>query len=82
MRPATLSRYDSHWRWHLAPSLGGYRLGAITRLQVEELVTRMRAADVGPSTAGAVLRLLHRLLAAAVASGLIGRNPATGVREL
>jgi integrase len=80
LRPSTLDIYDSRWRLYVADRLGRQRLGSITRLDVQNLVADLRAREVGASTIGQVLRLTHRVLAAAVDAGLIGKNPASGVQ--
>lgn len=80
LAPSTRTLQAGHFRNHIGPALGHRPLGAITGLEVDSVVRSLVAGDVGRPTIGAVMRLLNRLLNAAVLEGRIVRNPAKGVR--
>lgn len=81
LRPTTLALYRGLWRRHLDPELGDYRLASLTRFDIEEFIARRSAAGVGAATLGAAVRLLQRILEAAVDSRRIVANPARGVGQ-
>jgi integrase len=80
VRPTTIELYRGLWRLYIGPAMGGSPVGAITRTDVEELLRHMEAKGVGPASIGATLRLLHRVLEAAVAEGLVPANRAHRVK--
>lgn len=73
----TLIAYDELWRLYIAPKLGDQSLNTITRADVERVVRA--AADRSAWRAHDALKVLRRLLSAAVDSEAIVRNPATRV---
>jgi integrase len=79
LEPATQARYRTHARLYLIPALGSRRLATITRGDVENLLSALRASGIGAATICAVHQLLRRLLSAAVKSDRITRNVASGV---
>lgn len=80
LRPSTLGLMDLHWRVHVEPRLGHRSVNMLSRLDVQELVSGMLGSGRSVYTAETALRLLRRLLAAAVDDGLLVRSPADGVR--
>jgi integrase len=80
IRPSTLALYEMLWRLHIGPGLGGRSMASITRYRIEEFVAALEDRGVGEATIGAALRLLHRILEAATAEGLVATNQAHGVR--
>jgi integrase len=71
----TLIAYDELWRLYIAPRLQDQSLNAITRADVEHVV---RAASKRSAwRAQDALKVLRRLLSAAVDAEAIARNPAT-----
>lgn len=60
---------------HLDPAWTGWRLSAITRIEVQGWVRRMVAADVGAHAVRSSYKLLSAMLAAAVDEGLIAESP-------
>lgn len=73
----TLIAYDELWRLYIAPKLRDQSLNAITRADVESVVDA--AAKRSAWRAHDALKVLRRLLSAAVVAEVIARNPATRV---
>ncbi len=73
----TLIAYDELWRLYIAPKLQDQSLNAITRADVEHVVRG--AAKRSAWRANDALKVLRRLLSAAVDAEVIARNPATRV---
>jgi integrase len=73
----TLIAYDELWRLYIAPKLQDQSLNAITRADVEHVVRG--AAKRSAWRANDALKVLRRLLSAAVDAEAIARNPATRV---
>jgi integrase len=73
----TLIAYDELWRLYIAPKLKDESLNAITRADVEQVVCA--AAKRSAWRANDALKVLRRLLSAAVDAEAIARNPATRV---
>lgn len=73
-RESVRTRFDNH----VLPVLGARPLGLLRRGDIEAWLAGRRLA---PSTAGIALQQLSSMLEAAVADGLIARNPARGVRR-
>jgi len=70
-------------RWvipmHLDPQWAGWRLHAVTRLEVQGWVKRMQAADVGPHAIRHAYNLFATMMNAAVDEGVL---PATPCRRI
>jgi integrase len=81
LRLTTLDLYRGLWARFIEPNMGGRQLASVTRLDVEHFVGRLVAADVGPASIGAAVRLLHRIFEAALRSRRIPANPAAGVER-
>lgn len=81
LRPTTMDLYRGLWSRFIEPNMGGYPLGSVTRLDVEELVAALITADIGSASIGATIRLLHRIFQMAVASSRLVANPVTGVER-
>jgi integrase len=73
----TLIAYDEMWRLYIAPTLGDRRLNTITRADVERIVTA--AGERSAWRANDTLKVVRRLLNAAVDAEVITRNPASRV---
>jgi integrase len=73
----TLIAYDELWRLYIAPKLEDQSLNTITRADVERVIHA--AAKRSVWRAHDALKVLRRLLSAAVDSEAIARNPATRV---
>jgi integrase len=81
LRPTTLDLYGGLWARFIEPNLGGRQLASVNRLDVENFVGRLVAADVGAASIGATTRLLHRIFQAALRSRRIAANPVAGVER-
>lgn len=77
-RPSTRAWYDSRWTTHLEPVLGARRIDSIRRAELEEFLTELETRTSLP-TRRAVQQLVHKLLAVAVRSEWLNRNPADGI---
>ncbi len=73
----TLIAYDELWRLYIAPKLQDHSLNTITRADVEHVVRA--AAKRSAWRAHDALKVLRRVLSAAVDAEAIARNPATRV---
>lgn len=76
VRPSTLSWYESTFRNHVKPRIGGMQLRAVTPDAL-----RVLYAALAPATARRVHVLLRRALSDAAGDGLIVRNPAALVKK-
>lgn len=75
----TLAAWSSRLRARLLPYWGGWQLGKIDHLAVQEWVTQL-GKQVAPATVASCFRLFSSILASAVRSRLIAFNPCEGVR--
>jgi integrase len=75
----TLIAYDEVWRLYIAPKLGSRSLNAITRADIEAIV--QGAATKSAWRAHDTLKVVRRLLSAAVDAERITRNPAARVQS-
>jgi integrase len=76
-RERTLLEYNGIWRKYIEPALGARRLGSITREDIRG--TLRTAAAVSAWRHNDTLKVVRRILSAAVLAEHIGRNPAAGV---
>jgi integrase len=74
-RPATLRRYSSLVRVHLIPGLGQQRLDKLSRVHVDDLLTR-KLGELQPRTVHHLRAVLRTALNRAVRDGLVLRNAA------
>lgn len=88
--PATIARYEEHWRMHIAPSLGGVSVARLKAAHLAELYAKLRSEKIRyakgekvrfgrPLGANSVLRihrLLHRIFGWAETLGLVQHNVA------
>jgi integrase len=78
LRPRTRRLYSDLLRLHIVPMLGTTELGRLTPAAVRAWHSALRAGErPGASTVAKAYRLLHTVLAAAVADERIVRNPCT-----
>ena len=80
VRANTAEKYESLLRTHVLPAFGAAKVGAITRTDVARFVAEMGAAGAAGGTVANARRVLSMVLAEAVRSEAIRRNPADGVR--
>jgi integrase len=76
-RERTLLEYDGIWRKYVEPTLGPRRLGSITREDIRRILRP--AAVVSAWRHNDTLKVIRRVLSAAVDAEHIGRNPAAGI---
>ena len=88
LAPATIARYEEHWRMHIAPGLGGIAMARLKAPHLAELYAKLRSEKIRyvrgekirygrPLSANSVLRihrLLHRMFAWAERLGLVQNN--------
>jgi integrase len=78
LRPRTRRLYSDLLRLHIVPTLGTTELGRLTPAAVRGWHSALRASErPGASTVAKAYRLLHAVLAGAVAEERIVRNPCT-----
>lgn len=77
-RPATRASVRSVVEQHVLPSLGGRPLGTVRRGDVEAWAAGL---PVAARTAGLAVQYLGTLYEAAVADGLVARNPVRGAKR-
>ena len=70
----TREAVESRWRLHILPHLGSRRLSELAA-RPSLIQAWLSALPLAPSTAGKVLTILNTIMIAAMADGLIGRNP-------
>jgi integrase len=75
----TMAAWSSRLRSRLLPHWGGWQLGKIDHLAVQEWVTEL-GKQVAPATVASCFGLFSSILASAVRSRLIAFNPCEGVR--
>lgn len=84
VRDSTKRSYEGHVRLYLIPHLGGIALQQVTAGHLRKMYSTLRTAGArGPLSASTVRRVhatVHSALSAALNDGLIGRNPAAGLK--
>jgi integrase len=78
-KPTSIATWRTHIETHLVPEFGAKQLREIQRDHVEAWAIRL-AGSVAPTTARAIMATLRAILAAAVESGRLVRNPSAGVQ--
>lgn len=80
LAPKTFAGYESLMRSRILPTFGDSRLGRIMTIDIAEWVSTMNDEGLSPSRVHQAYHLFSSSLAAAVLSGFIRTNPATGIR--
>lgn len=78
-RPATAKQVDITMRVHVYPAIGDYRMAAVARTVVQNLVTAW-TSTAKPRTVAVRYSHLRAMFAAAVDDGVIGRSPCLRIR--
>jgi len=78
-KPSAIRAYETAWRLRLEPELGRYKLSAVTRTDIQDLVDALIAQDLNPSTIGTTLNLLRNIYRRAVGRNEVAVNPTTGL---
>jgi integrase len=79
LRPKTRDGYRYAVERHLLPAFGPVELGQLTPLAVRLWLAQLSASDLAPATVAKAFRVLHRILAVAVETEVLHRNPASTV---
>jgi integrase len=79
LRPSTRARYGEIIRVHVEPTLGSVPLAKLERSMITAWVAELSESGLAGATVRHVHRVLHMILASAVADGRIVRNVASGV---
>lgn len=79
LKPSTRHMYERVYLGRIGPAFGRWPVGKVDRGAVQSFVTAL-SGEVSPRTVRGVHRVLHLVLADAVAHGNLSQNPATGVR--
>lgn len=80
LRPATRRVYASTIRVHVVPLLGDTPVSDLTPATLRGFFADLRRRGVGPGATAGAYRLLSKMLKAAVADGLLERNPMDSVK--
>jgi integrase len=78
-KPSAIRGYDQGMRLRVLPELGHRRLSDITRLDLQDLVDKLLADGLNPSTIGVTLLPLRAIYRRAMARGEVAVNPTTGL---
>jgi len=78
-RPSTIRSYEQALRDRVLPHLSARRLASITTPDLQDLVDRMVAKDVDPSTIQNTLNPIRRIYARALQRGEVSLNPSLGL---
>jgi len=76
----TLVNYESVGRLHVLPYLGDKRLSAIQRIDIDEWLAALRAKGLGDSSIRTARAVAGMVFGSAVESGVVDRNPMSGLR--
>lgn len=80
IRPSTRDRDTSHARNHILPQWGDTQLINIRRSEIGAWVNLLDSSGLSPATITKILQQFTASLGEAVQEGLIGTNPAQGVK--
>jgi integrase len=79
-KPSAIRSYATSMRLRVLEDLGGAKLSALSRLDVQDLADRLLADGLDPSTIRNALMPLRVVFRRAVERGELAVNPATGIR--
>ena len=77
-KPSTFASYEHRWRNHVQPALGRRRLDSLRRSDIEGFYADVEAST-SLDTRRKVQQVVHKMLAVAVRSEWLARNPADGI---
>lgn len=77
----TYEATESYVRLHLLPELGPLALADLSGLHVQRLIAQRREEHYAATTIKLIIDKLNQALGAAVALGILDRNPAKGVKR-
>jgi integrase len=78
-KSSAIRAYEAAWRLRLEPEFGRYKLAAVTRNDVQDLVDHLIAQGLNASTIGTTLNLLRNIYGRAVKRSEVAVNPTTGL---
>lgn len=78
-KPSAIRAYEGAWRLRLEPRLARYKLSALTRNDVQDVVDELRAEGLNASTIGTTLNVLRNVYRRAIIRGDVSVNPTAGV---
>lgn len=78
-RPTTAAQVETNLRRHVYPHLGSRPIGSLRSSEIQAWV-KTTSTKLAPTTTELVYRYLVAVLRAALADGIIARNPAAGVK--
>jgi integrase len=79
-KPSAIRSYEAAWRLRIEPEFGRYKLSAVTRNDVQDLVDGLVALGLNPSTIGTTLNALRSIYRRAMERNEVAVNPTTGLR--
>jgi integrase len=77
-RPSTFASYEHRWRNHVQPAVGKRRLDSLRRSDLEAFYAEVEA-ETSLDTRRKVQQVVHKMLAVAVRSEWLVKNPADGI---
>jgi integrase len=77
-KPSTFASYEHRWRNHVLPALGRRRLDSLRRSDIETFYAEVEA-ETSLDTRRKVQQVVHKMLAVAVRSEWLVKNPADGI---
>lgn len=80
-KPNTLKTYASHYKKHIAPTMGKKKVCKIERREVIQLQEKLKD-KIAASTVNSVIKTLNIILHDAVKDDILIKNPAEGVKAL
>lgn len=78
-KPSALRGYERAMRLRVLPEIGGVRLTALTRVDLQDLADRWLAKGLDPSTIRNTLMPMRALYRRALSSGDVSLNPTNGI---
>lgn len=78
-RKRSFKRDEVIWRRQIQPNFGNVRINAVTRQQIQSLMTRLKATGLAPASVDHVAKLIRRMLNMAVTWEMLDRNPASRI---
>ncbi len=78
-KPGAIRAYETSLRLRILPAFGHMRLGEVTRVDLQDLVDRLLAEGLNPSTISTTLLPLRAIYRRALSRGDVAVNPTSGV---
>lgn len=81
VKSGTMCNIETHYKLHILPALGSYKLYTLERRQITKFQQEL-AMKFRPSTVNLIMVHLKNLLNDAVSDGVILRNPSLGIKPV